>query len=693
MNHLVVYPRRLALGLLALLAVLLLIGLSGRSVAAHPAAQGHDLVGRALPTGTPTADTAAPPATATPTPCTTTLLNEGFESGTLGAFSSAVTTCVPGGCGWNSVTTSAHSGTRSAFAPGVSNVSDQRLELTTSLNIPTAGGTLTFWHRYGFGQNDGGVLEASTNGGVTWTDAGAQITSGGYTGTVDPQSTSPLFGRQAWTNDSTGSSFRQVTVNLAAYAGQILRFRFREGTNFQNASTGWYVDDVVVTVPVSCATATATPVPPTATPTFTPMPPTLTRTATSTAMPTLTPGCVGSQTLTGSILSTDPTHRDYVNGQGGASTCAAPKACPGSGGSTDSFHYDLYYIANVTGSPQCFTIQINGSACNSNGVQVNLYKTSFDPNNLCTNYLGDTGASPVNGQGLMSVTVPANTNLVIEVEEFTSTTGCANYTLTVTRPTCGTPTATSTPGTGSTATVTATNTAVPVVTGTVTAQATLTATPVATETPCTISFSDVTDPAAYYYAGVYYLACHGVISGYSDGTFRPFNNTTRAQMTKIVTLAFNLTPATPPASGTFADVDPRNVFYGLIETAVARGIVTGYSCGGSNPQTGTAEPCDSSNRPYFRPSNYVTRGQLAKIVVIGAGWALLTPPTPTFTDVTTDNVFYSYIETAVCHGVISGYNDSTFRPNAFAFRGQIAKIVYLAVTNPQATCAGLKPKR
>ncbi len=209
----------------------------------------------------------------------------------------------------------------------------------------------------------------------------------------------------------------------------------------------------------------------------------------------------------------------------------------------------------------------------------------------------------------------------------------------------------------------------------------------ATATSCAIRFTDVTDTSAYYYQGVYYLACRGVISGYSDGTFKPFNNTTRAQMTKIVTLAFNIALVTPPATGTFADVDPSSVFYQLVETAAARGIVSGYSCGGVNPQTGADEPCDTGSRPYFRPNNAVTRGQLAKIVVIGAGWALRTPATPNFSDVPTSSVFYSFIETAVCHGAVGGYSDSTFRPNNYAFRGQIAKIVYLAVTNPPGICA------
>ena len=250
-----------------------------------------------------------------------------------------------------------------------------------------------------------------------------------------------------------------------------------------------------------------------------------------------------------------------------------------------------------------------------------------------------------------------------------------------------TTTATSVPANTSTATSvpanTSTATSVPANTSTVTR--------VPSATPCTIRFSDVTDPTTYYYQGVYYLACHGVISGYSDGTYRPFNNTTRGQMTKIVTLAFNIPLVTPPATGTFTDVLPDNVFYQLIETAAARGIVSGYTCGGINSQTGTPEPCDGARRPYFRPSNFVTRGQLTKIVVLGAGFPLLNPPTPTFTDVVPSNVFYQSIETAVCHGAITSYDDHTFRPNNYAFRGQIAKIVYLAVTNPAGTCPAGMP--
>jgi hypothetical protein len=232
-----------------------------------------------------------------------------------------------------------------------------------------------------------------------------------------------------------------------------------------------------------------------------------------------------------------------------------------------------------------------------------------------------------------------------------------------------------------------------------TTSTTVPATPTATgtATPCAASFSDV-GPSDYFYQPVLYLACRGVIGGYSDGTFRPYNNTTRGQMAKIVVLAYSLPIQTPPAGGyTFVDNPVGSTFFDYIETAAGRAIVGGYACGGTNPQTGATEPCDSMNRPYYRPGNNVTRGQLTKIVVGAAqqvaGWTLLTPATPTFGDVPAGNPFYSYIETAVCHGVLNGYSDGTFRPNNSATRGQIAKIVYNAILDAACIPPGGPPAR
>ncbi len=200
-------------------------------------------------------------------------------------------------------------------------------------------------------------------------------------------------------------------------------------------------------------------------------------------------------------------------------------------------------------------------------------------------------------------------------------------------------------------------------------------------------FSDV-GATDYFWNPVSYLGCHGVISGYSDGTFRPYNLATRGQMVKIVVNGFAV-PAYVPAAGehTFADVLPTNTFFAVIEAAAHANVVGGYTCG-----TRPDEPCDATSRPYFRPAANVTRGQLAKIVTAAAGWPLLTPPSGTFADVAPGSTFYSFIETVAARGVVGGYTcgtrpdepcDSTSRPyyraGVNAFRGQIAKIVFGAI--------------
>ena len=111
-----------------------------------------------------------------------------------------------------------------------------------------------------------------------------------------------------------------------------------------------------------------------------------------------------------------------------------------------------------------------------------------------------------------------------------------------------------------------------------------------------------------------------------------------------------------------------DTFYNYIETAYNHGIISGYSCG---------DRCVS-----FKSGSQVTRGQLSKIIVLAQAWQIGTPGNPHFGDVPATSAFYNYIETAYSHGIISGYNDGTFRPSSSATRGQIAKIVYNAVPQP-----------
>ncbi len=210
------------------------------------------------------------------------------------------------------------------------------------------------------------------------------------------------------------------------------------------------------------------------------------------------------------------------------------------------------------------------------------------------------------------------------------------------------------------------------------------------------AFADVPVPQPFY-GPIEDLACRGLVSGYTCGGpgepcvppanlpyYRVGASVTRGQVTKMVVLGAGwplLTPATP----TFADVPRGQPFYAVIETAAAHGIISGYACGGPG------EPCDSQHRPYFRPSAPVTRGQIAKIVTLGAGYPIPAPPTPTFADVPGGSPFYGYVEAAAGAGLISGYacggpgepcdaqHRPYFRPGASATRGQTAKIVDLSL--------------
>jgi hypothetical protein len=185
--------------------------------------------------------------------------------------------------------------------------------------------------------------------------------------------------------------------------------------------------------------------------------------------------------------------------------------------------------------------------------------------------------------------------------------------------------------------------------------------PTATETPvpCNVQFSDVTtDYWAYSY--INYMACNGYVSGYSDGSFRPGNNTTRGQLSKIIVLGEGWAIDTTGGPH-FSDVQPDSPFYDYIETAYNYGIISGYSDGS------------------FRWGTNVTRAQLSKIVVSAQGWAIDTTGGPHFSDVPESSPFYTYIETAYNHGIISGYTDGSFRWGNNATRAQLSKIIYLAL--------------
>lgn len=186
------------------------------------------------------------------------------------------------------------------------------------------------------------------------------------------------------------------------------------------------------------------------------------------------------------------------------------------------------------------------------------------------------------------------------------------------------------------------------------------------------------------------LAAQGAVSGYGDNTFKPGNPTTRAQLTKITMLGFGY-PLVNDNDQSFADVPPGSPFHIYVETAARRSIIGGYPCGRPG------EACDDDSRPYFRPNNSVTRGQITKIVVLSAGWSELNNRPQTFADVPPGSTFFGFVESANERAIVGGYpcggpgepcdtgNRPYFRPGATTTRAQISKMVWLALPHPTAT--------
>jgi hypothetical protein len=184
------------------------------------------------------------------------VLNEDFEGGAPGWTHDAAAGWVDN---WHLSTEYSYSGATSYKCGDTgtgtySDLCDARLISPVLTNLPEDG-SMTFALRieseisgaFPDSAYDGGIVELSVNGG-----AFAQVTpeqsytkrfrytSGGGTPVTGPMPGLFCFAGSAPT-------WLQYTVDLSAYAGDAVQFRFRFGSDAGSASEGWYVDDVLVT--------------------------------------------------------------------------------------------------------------------------------------------------------------------------------------------------------------------------------------------------------------------------------------------------------------------------------------------------------------------------------------------------------------------------------------------------------------
>ena len=164
-------------------------------------------------------------------------------------------------------------------------------------------------------------------------------------------------------------------------------------------------------------------------------------------------------------------------------------------------------------------------------------------------------------------------------------------------------------------------------------------------------FADVADTAPYKTA-VDELYALGILSGYEDGSIRPEDNITRAEVTKLVVAAMgpSYTEAAVGATGVntqFYDVPGSHWASGYISTGVANGFINGNGDGS------------------FTPENNVTYAEIVKMMVCAMGYGAICERNGGWPN--------GYLTTAASIGVTKGVN--VVGADTIVTRGQVAMIV------------------
>lgn len=161
------------------------------------------------------------------------------------------------------------------------------------------------------------------------------------------------------------------------------------------------------------------------------------------------------------------------------------------------------------------------------------------------------------------------------------------------------------------------------------------------------------------------------VIGYTDGTIRPNNDISRAE---VATIFFRLLTDEAreqytTTAGNFTDVKAGMWCNRAIATLTNMGIIKGYTDGS------------------FQPNKSITRAELATII---ARFAKLDVNTKTFSDIT-GHWAQKNIELAAGNGWINGYEDGTFRPNNNITRAETFAMINRVLDRQTESVSDLLP--
>jgi hypothetical protein len=153
------------------------------------------------------------------------------------------------------------------------------------------------------------------------------------------------------------------------------------------------------------------------------------------------------------------------------------------------------------------------------------------------------------------------------------------------------------------------------------------------------------------------LVADGAITGYEDGSFKPDSDITRAEFATVLVRALKLEPQ---SGKIFADTS-NHWAKDFIATAAWSGIIQGYD--------------DAT----FGPDDLITREQMAVMIYRAAQFGISTDEIA-FEDAASIS---SWAEEAVAlmaeEGIITGYPDNTFKPQANATRAEAVTVIVRAL--------------
>lgn len=170
-------------------------------------------------------------------------------------------------------------------------------------------------------------------------------------------------------------------------------------------------------------------------------------------------------------------------------------------------------------------------------------------------------------------------------------------------------------------------------------------------------FVDVSWSNTAFVREIQWLGTSTLANGWSDGTFRPANSTTRGEFAAFLYRLAGRPSWTAPATSPFPDLSTSHPFYREITWMRAMGITTGWPDG------------------TFRAESPVLRDQFAAFLY---RFADVTHGSTTtgFTDVRSSHVFARQIAWMHDTGLSTGYPDGTYRPLDPLRREQIAAFLY-----------------